>query len=273
MAGVFHGDPHPGNLFVLDDGRICFHDFGLVGFLDRGTRTNLVAFMQAFVQQDGEWLLDTYLELGILGGAPNQVEFRAGLEEIIQDYSCKPLKDWSFGEAFLRIARIGHGQNIRLPQHLLVLMRAVFLMESTVRKLDPEFNLREGLFAKAPETLKSITGPVDAEQLTARLKYETLLSLRDLPTCLSRTLRRLRSEGLELTVNHHGLDRLGQEIHTVSTRVSLALVTLGLYIAASLLMQHSIGPKWGDTPILAIGGYVLALWNTWRLSRMERGKH
>src|SRR5574340_493594 len=153
VVGVFHGDPHPGNLFVLDDGRICLHDFGLVGFLDRNTRLNLVSFMLAFVQHDGEWLLDAYLDLGMLGGRLERTEFRAAMEEMIQDYARKPLKDWSFAEAFLRIARMGRGQNVRIPHHLLVLLRAVFLMESTVRRLDPEFNLLEGLFAKAGRML------------------------------------------------------------------------------------------------------------------------
>lgn len=69
VAGVFHGDPHPGNLFVLADGRICLHDFGLVGYLDRRTRANLLAFMLAFVQQDGAWLLDGFVELGMMASS------------------------------------------------------------------------------------------------------------------------------------------------------------------------------------------------------------
>lgn len=52
-----------------------------------------------------------------------------------------------------------------------------------------------------------------------------------------------------------------------SNRVALALVTLGLYIAASLLMQHSIGPRLGGMPVLGIAGYTLVLWFTWRLAR------
>ncbi|MFZ5510031.1 MAG: ABC1 kinase family protein [Pseudomonadota bacterium] len=268
VEGVFHGDPHPGNLFVLEDGRICLHDFGLVGFLDRRTRMGLVAFMLAFVQQDGDWLVDAYLDLGMLGGRLDREEFRAGMEEVVQDYARKPLKDWSFGEAFLRIARMGHGRNVRLPHHLLVLLRAVFLMESTVRRLDPRFNLMEGLFAKAGELLETAGGAGDP---AARFKYEAFVSLRQLPSDLSQALHRVRSRGIELSVAHHGLDPLQEEIGRSSRRVALALVTLGLYIAASLLMQHSLGPRWGEVPVLAGLGYVLALWLSWRLVR-EIGK-
>ena len=266
VVGVFHGDPHPGNLFVLPDGRICLHDFGLIGFLDQATRTNLVAFMQAFVRQDGEWLLDASLDLGLLDGKLNRAAFRSGLEELIQDYARMPLRDWSFGAAFMRIARMGKGQNVRIPHHLLVLLRAVFLMESTVRKLDPEFNLLEGLFAKAGDALKAVAQP-DFDALAARLKYESLVSLKDLPDGLSRLLHRMRSEGLALSFHHSGLDEIQQEVNRASNKISLALITLGLYIAASLLMQHSIGPRLAGMPLLAAIGYGLALWLTLRVVR------
>ncbi len=266
VVGVFHGDPHPGNLFVLPDGRICLHDFGLIGFLDQATRANLVAFMQAFVRQDGDWLLDAYLDLGILDGKLNRAVFRSGLEELIQDYARMPLRDWSFGAAFMRIARMGKGQNVRIPHHLLVLLRAVFLMESTVRKLDPEFNLLEGLFAKAGDTLKAVTQP-EFDELAARIKYESLLALKELPDGLSRLMHHMRTEGIALSFHHSGLDEIHQEVNRASNRISLALVTLGLYIAASLLMQHSIGPRLAGMPVLAAIGYGLALWLTLRVVR------
>jgi ubiquinone biosynthesis protein len=266
VAGVFHGDPHPGNLFVLPDGRICLHDFGLIGFLDREARTNLVALMQAFVQQDGDWLLDAYLDLGILEGKLNRGAFRAGLEELIQDYARMPLRDWSFGAAFMRIARMGKGQNVRIPHHLLVLLRAVFLMENTVRKLDPDFNLLEGLFVKAGDALKEIVQP-DFDELVTRIKYESLVSLKELPQGLSRLMHRMRTEGIVLSFHHAGLDEMRHEVKRASSNISLALITLGLYIAASLLMQHSIGPRIAGMPVLAAIGYGLALWLTLRIVR------
>lgn len=154
VLGVFHGDPHPGNLFIMGDGHICFHDFGLVGRLDSNTRRNLAAFLLAFAYQDGEWLLDAALDLGLLAGEIDRGKFRRGLAEITQDYAATPLKDWSLAEAFVRVVRLGRGRHIRLPHHLLVLMRALFEMENVVRSLDPEFNLMEGLLGKAEKMLQ-----------------------------------------------------------------------------------------------------------------------
>jgi ubiquinone biosynthesis protein len=91
--------------------------------------------------------------------------------------------------------------------------------------------------------------------------------VRELSSELGAWIYRIRAQGLELQVQHHGMEELEQHLDRSSNRVALALVTLGLYIAASLLMQHFIGPRLGEVPLLAVAGYALTLWFTWRLAR------
>jgi ubiquinone biosynthesis protein len=263
--GVFHGDPHPGNLFIMQDGRICFHDFGLVGFLDFNTRRNLAAFMQAFVLQDAEWLLDAALDLGFLARGVDRAEFGGRLEELLQDYVQLPLREWSFAEALLRIARMGTGQHLRIPRNLLVMMRTLFLLESAVRTLDPRFNLVDGLLGKGSATVgESITSRVKDGGMT-RLNYEIAIALQQIPEHLGSLVHKARAGQLGIQLNHRGLESLVTNIERASTRMALSLVALGLYIAASLLMQHSIGPQIFDFPVLAALGYALAGWLTFRV--------
>ena len=269
-AGVFHGDPHPGNLFIMRDGRICFHDFGLVGFLDRDTRQNLAAFMQAFALQDAEWLLDSACDLGFLAGDLDRDVLLGGLEQLTQDYAQLPLKEWSFSGALMRIARMGRESNVRIPHNLLVLMRTAFLMESTVRTLDPDFNLVDGLLAKAPTFAGDAMGDGAGDAAMQRLKFETNVAYRRIPDGLSSLVRHARAGTLGIRLNHHGLENLERQIERASRRVALSLVTLGLYIAASLLMQHSIGPRLFDFPVLAALGYAVALWVTFHLIKGAR---
>lgn len=266
VMGLFHGDPHPGNLFIMESGRICFHDFGIVGTFDSSTRRNLAAYLLAFVHRDSEWMLDAAIDLGLLAGALDRAEFRQGLQEIIQDYAGLPLKDWSLAEAFVRVARLGRGRNIRIPHNLLILMRMLYLLENAVRDLDPDFNLLQSMLGKAEEAIGSSAG-AGAEGGLDRLRFEAAAGVHELPAELGAWIHRIRAQGLELQVKHHGMEELEQHLDRSSNRVALALVTLGLYIAASLLMQHSIGPRLGEMPLLAAAGYALALWFTWRLAR------
>lgn len=267
VLGVFHGDPHPGNLFIRDDSRICFHDFGLVGHLSRDDRRALGGFMQAFRHQDPDWLLDSYLDLGILAGDLDRAEFRQGLEELLRDYAGRPLAEWSLAEAFMRLARLGRGQNIRLPHRMLVFMRALFLIETTIRQLDPEFDLLHGLVGKARDVLQEESEAWWRGAAADRVRYEAALLFQDAPGALARGLRQARQSGGGIPVSHRGLGDFERHMDRGANRLALALVTLGLFIAASLLMQHSIGPRLGSLPVLALAGYVLALWFTFRLVR------
>jgi ubiquinone biosynthesis protein len=265
VMGLFHGDPHPGNLFVTDDDRICFHDFGLVGYLDHDARRNLAAFIQAFIEHDAEWMIDECLDLGILGGEIDRRGLLRSLEEIVEEYAHLPLKDYSLAEVFMRITRLGHDTEIAIPNNLLVFFRTLSLLESAIRSLDKEFNVEEGLLKHAENLLKrgNVEGLSEAKK--ARLKYELALAVQDIPSTIGTILRLMRKEGLGLPVPRKELTDLKQNINRGTNRLVLSLVTLGLYIASSLLMQHSIGPRLWNVPVLAVIGYVLALWFTIRL--------
>jgi ubiquinone biosynthesis protein len=213
--------------------------------------------------------LDAAIDLGVLGGEMNRAEFRRGLAEIIADYAALPLKEWSMADAFLRVTRLGRAQNVFVPYDLLVLMRAMFNAEHVVRVLDPDFELLTNLQTKGPELLKAALEQDDWKGALDRLKLDTLTAVHDLPAVLGSWTRRLsqEGEGLGLSLRLHGLEGLESRFERSSNRVALALVTLGLYIAGSLLMQHSLGPRFYDVPVLAAFAYALALWFTFRLAR------
>ncbi|WP_303908077.1 ABC1 kinase family protein [Thiohalomonas denitrificans] len=262
VLGAFHADPHPGNLFVMDDGRLCFHDFGLVGYLDREQRQGIMAFASALVRLDADWLLDAYLDLGLVGGRLDRAEFRRGLDELLRDYVGLPLKEWSFAEAFMRIVRLGHGHNVRLPHQLLVLMRAIFLLETSLRDLDPDYDLVGALgdHLSAGSSLRSALQHL--EPGGERIEAELAALVEQLPAGIARTLRRSRREGFALPLHVRGLDSAAGRLERVGNRLVRALLIVGLFLAASLLMQHSLGPRLVGWPLLALLGYAWGLWLT-----------
>ncbi len=266
VMGLIHGDPHPGNLFIMDDGKICFHDFGLVGYIDKATRRGLAAYFLALLNQDSEWLLDTYLDLGLLSPDVDRRQAQRGLEALMQEYATLPLKEWSLATAMMAAVRMGWGYQLRLPYHLLVLMRALFLVDATLRTLDPEFNVMDYLRERGATLMRSVLKE-EGRESSARMKYEALVLARELPAALGRLLRGMREHGPEIPLRHHGLRDFERHIDRSSNRIALALVALGLYIAASLLAQSDIPPRLGGMPLVAVVGYLLALWVTFRLLR------
>lgn len=266
IDGVFHGDPHPGNLFAMADGRLCFHDFGTVGYLDPAARLAFARMLDAISYGDAEDALDAALALGFLAPPIDRREYTRNISEILDELTTLPLSQWSLAETVWRIARLGHGERFRLPRHLLVLMRTLFLAENTIRAMDPGFDLlgeleqrRESLAAAI--ALSTQTGKRPLAQRIAR-------TARSLPVVAADLLRQAQSEEgrPSLSMHHRGLEELELHIGRTGNRLSLALVTLGLYIAGSILMLHSAGPRiWGDVPVLALVAYAMALLLSLRL--------
>jgi ubiquinone biosynthesis protein len=269
VLGLFHADPHPGNVFVMDDGRLCFHDFGAVGWLDARSRQALMAFVQGFIHQDSEWLTQAAFDLGLLTPAADRRMVERGVEEILAGLAGAPLEQWSIGSVMLSIARLGGGQTIVLPPRLAALVRTVFTAEGTLRLLDPTLNLVETLTNSGKSLISNAEFGKGDDAGLARLKWEVGLAARSAPATVARTLGRLgASEGLSLPVHLPEVAAAATRMARAADRIALSLVTLGLYIAASLLMQHSLGPRFpGDLPVLAAVGYALALWFTLRLVR------
>lgn len=268
VLGFFHGDPHPGNLFFMPEGAICFHDFGLTGQLDHRTRQRLALFVQAFVHRDPDWMLDAAIDLGLLRVTGGREACARGMEEILTEYTLLPMRDWSMAELFLRVSKLGEGGSALLPYHLVVLMRALFLVEHALHTLDPRMNVLDTLVEKGNAVISSLVeNPLDAG--LTRLGFESGLAVRDLPALAASWLTEVRRDGFRPALRIHlpQLEQVEAGVERTGNRLALALVTLGLYIASSLLMQHSIGPRVFGMPVLALFGYLLALWYTLRLAR------
>jgi len=258
-AGVFHADPHPGNLFFFDDGRLCLHDFGSIGVLDPASRLALGGMVEAIAADDAEGVLDAAIALGFF---PPQVERRSHVREIhliLAEMASRPLAAWSIAEAIWRVARIGQGAGFRLPAHLLSLIRTLFLVENTLRALDPDLDLLGTLSAQAAEIaeIADASRPGGNRPLAMRLAR----TARQLPQIATDLLRQAQlSDGRPaLSVHHHGLSSTQEAIARTGNRLALALVTLGLYVCGALLSLHSDGPQvFGHMPFLAIVAFAAA---------------
>lgn len=272
--GVFHADPHPGNLFEMPDGRVCFHDFGSIGYLDPESRASLAQLIDSIVVHDSAGVLDAAVVMGFIQGTVERRTYQRSISEILARMASLPLQDWSVAEAIWQVARIGSGANFRLPRHLLVLLRTLFLAENTLRMLDPKLDLVLSLHERSSGIKEKLETGASQRPLTERITR----TAQQLPALLADVLRQLQiADGRpSLSVHHHGLEELDLSISRTGNRLALALINLGLYLAGSILMLHSGGPLvWEHVPVTAALAYgmaallslrlVFAVWRSGRL--------
>src|SRR5699024_4565475 len=90
-SGVFHADPHPGNLFVMGDGRLCLHDYGSIGVLDPASRLALGGLVQAIATNDAPAVLDAAVALGFFQQYVERRPHEREIHLILAELASRPL--------------------------------------------------------------------------------------------------------------------------------------------------------------------------------------
>ena len=195
-TGLFHADPHPGNIFVLPDGRLCLHDFGMIGELDAPTTEGLTDVLEAFVDGDARALAEAYMSLGWLGDDIDRPALERDLGALIRDVRQGPLEDVSIGQAIEALLRTGSKHKVSNPGVLLLLARAFLIAEAVIRGLDPQVSV-VNLFSAELEriTMRRYSADRILDQTKRTVRGLERLG-RDLPAQLERILTRFADGNL-----------------------------------------------------------------------------
>ncbi len=273
--GFFHADPHPGNVFVLEDGRICFHDFGIMGRLDDEMVDSLSGIFLAIIEKDIVRLMDLYLETGIVMRECDQKALKKDMSDFIEGFHDIPLKDFSFAEFVNGLIAIGRRHHVKIPNDMLLFGKAFMTVESIVRTLAPEFNLVENIRPYTQHLLrKKLFEPKRIYSDIVRIGLEVSSLMRELPREIHHVFKRIREGRIEIEVRHEKLEGLEQHIDKASNRLSFSLIIAAIIVGSSIIMQTQIGPLFLGFPLLGAVGYIVAgflgLWLVWAIIRSGR---
>lgn len=253
-SGLFHADPHPGNLFVLPDGRLCLHDFGAIGELDQRTRDGLAALLDAVVQADTRGAVDAYLDLGLVGEDVDRTALEAELAAFLRRIHERPLAELSVGEALQSLLRIGTRHRIRNPGSVLLLTRAFLIAEAMMSDLDPNLNVVAVFGEELKRLAVSRYAPSRLASAGRRLGHDVERFLEQAPSDLRRSLRRV-ADGELGRIRAPGVEETGRRMTRGVERLTGAVASAAFLIAGSLLV---VAGGWhrplGDA--LLVGGIV-----------------
>lgn len=276
--GVFHADPHPGNVFFLPDGRLCFHDFGAIGELSPRVQESLRQLFLGVMARDGAWVASAYLGMG---GATEQLDrsaFTADLGNALDRYyRASGLGQRSFGAILQEFIGLGRKHHIRLLRETTMLMRAFAELESLVRKLDPEFSSLSAFQSYSGRLLKHAFLPQLGIDRVAHT-YKLVSALRDVAGEAPITLRRLmgrleRGEPL-FDIRHQSGGSLERHLLHASNRLAFALIVASVVIGSAMLLSSHTGPHWEGLSLLGLAGFAVAgvLGLAWAVIALRSGK-
>jgi ubiquinone biosynthesis protein len=276
--GFFHGDPHPGNVFLLEDGRLCFHDFGIMGRLSAYDQEALAQLILAVSSGEVSWRVDAYFEMGVATEGVDREAFTRDASQALDAYYEAAGKGYSFGEIVRQFALLSQRHRIKLPRQFLLVSKAFMLVESQALTLAPDFNALASLREYAPHLLgRKLLQGANVQTEFSR-GFRTLRALHHaaalLPDILNRTVEALSSGKATLHIKHDQLQGLEAHIDRASNRLSLSLIIASVVIGSSIVMAFHSGPHYAGIPVLGLLGFVVAsvMGLAWAVAILRSGK-
>ena len=273
--GFFHGDPHPGNVFLLADGRLCFHDFGIVGELGPRDQEQLAQLILGVVARDAQWVSDAYFAMGGAGPDVDRAAFARDAEDALRAFYGSLGRTPAFGGILRQFIRLGQVHRIRVPRAFLLVSKAFMEVESQALQLDPAFDVIGSLQAYAPILMRNLLLPAIGSHAQ---RYRRLLAARhwaeELPEIGEKLAETLRAGRLSVVVRHEELSGLEQRIERASNRLSFSLIIASIVVASALLVSFHAGPHFDTVPLLGLAGFLVAgglgLWWAFAVLRANR---
>lgn len=272
--GLFHGDPHPGNLMVLEHETICFLDLGMVGYINDELKHQLTNLIIGLYRQDIDLITSVILTARAKNKELNLSAMKRDLAEFIDDYYQLPLARINVRKLIHEFIYMMKKHHIKFPSDLMLLAKALLTIEGIGRQLDPEFNLIEHIKPAASEMVKQrISGTTIQKELTQIIRAYGDMA-KNLPREIKELLYRINNNNFKIDLEHRGLEKLIADLDKSSNRLSFSFIIGSLIIGSSLIMQTDSGPHLFGIPLLGLLGYTFAaalgLWLAFGILRSGR---
>lgn len=237
VDGLFHADPHPGNVFLTDDDRIALLDLGMVGRVTRSFQDNLLRLMLAISEGRGEAAAEAAIKMGEPKEGFDRETFKRRITDLVAEHGDAVLSRLNAGRVTLEITRISADCWFRLPAEFTMIAKALLNLDRVVYTVDPNFDPNLIIRERANEILQQnilksvaptnlLSGVVDLKEFVEKL-----------PTRVNRILDAVGDNELRFKVDAIDEKIVLEGLQKVANRITLGLVVASLIVGAAMLMR------------------------------------
>ena len=259
LHGLVHADPHPGNVLLMDDGRLGLVDLGMVVRIGPRMQGELLRLLSAVAQGDGDEAAEQVVGLSERLEMFDQRAWGRRCARLVSRYHCSgELGPASLGGLMIELTRLSSQCGLRPPPEIAVLGRTLLSLEGVVKLLDPRAEPRE----LVREHIDTVVARRAANQLNLRTLRERVGEVaelgRDLPNQLRDVLTLLAENRFRVRISGLEESRLLENMQKIANRITAGLISAALVVGAALALRIDAGPKLFGYPGLALVMFVLA---------------
>jgi ubiquinone biosynthesis protein len=274
IDGIFHADPHPGNLFYLATGKIALIDFGLMGRLDPRTQQILIEMILAIANLDAKRCSQLTLDLAESTIPVNLAHLENDFDRLLRRYYNLNISEINFSQLTYQALQIAQKHRMRLPSNMGLYAKTLANLEGVARQLDPDFNLVERIKPLMADLFRQrLVGHAPLQDLLRAALDIKNLSL-EAPRQLEMLLDRVTSETLQWNVAVRGLDPFRRSLDAVGNRLTFSIVTAAILIGAAMIFSQAPSNPifFWVSGLLFVLASLIGLWLIFSMIRSGRVK-
>jgi len=276
-VGVFHADPHPGNILVSPPDTVGLIDFGQVGVLTDEQSTLFLLLILGVVNRDPDMIVEVLDDLDSLGPDTDRAQLSRAIRLLLDKYYGLPLKRLDLSVVFSEATDIIRANDVSIPTNVMMLVKALATVSGVAMRLDPELNLIALLQPRMRRMVADRRNPAKLAKGAGLALWQVLGVLRSAPGQIKAILRQFSRGTWEMKVRHENLERLTTELDHSSNRLAMSILIAAIIVGSSVVVSTTGELPYGiPLRLLGVVGYLIAaalglvlIWAIFRSGRLR----
>ncbi len=256
--GFFHADMHPGNVIIMDDGKIALIDFGMVGHLSDDMRNSMIDSLIATSKGDIDVFIEILRDFDAISEDVNLPELKVDIEYLLDKYYGRSLKQLDLSTMMVEMIGALRKHQVKVPTSFALLSKGMMTISGFGSLMVPDFNVT------------ILAEPYARKLMTNRMRPKSVISgafkdvwnfarmVHKVPTQVTHILDSAEKGYMNIKFEHGGLDRIVSELDVASNRLSLSFIVAALIVGSSLIIQTDMEPSVWGVPLLGVLGFSIA---------------
>lgn len=259
IAGFFHADPHPGNILILPDNRLCFIDFGMMGRVAVRERRTFLKTISCMLENDISGMVDHALKMTMrhqFNG--NRLTLERDAADLVDANINLPLNRLSLAKILNDLLKMLDRHGLALRPELYMMFKSLITIEHLGKDFYPDL--------KIVEMVKPFLATTKFKALDPRRFFRRFLNdlddnaeiIQNLPGTAGSILNQLEEGSFTLRIEHHRLNDIEETLYLTGERLSRALLLAALFLGSALMIVAKIPPVWEGIPLIGMGSFLIS---------------